>query len=478
MNPLNFCGNSRPFFLIGFKDFISEKLPDARLVRGDGNHGQSVDLPDLRSRLPGRAAHPRQPMEAAEKALETQARHGLGWVGNLHAFPGFDGLMEAFTPGALRHGAAGEFIDNHDLPIHDDILLVAVEKLPGVQCLSDQFATAVPTAPEAGQAGGAFLQLPDSGGGQFDLMVMEVRPVILAGHEVGGELTGGQSRLFKESVLAGRGDDQRRDGLINKHTIRLVHNRGMESTHDQPILRHGARGEKPPDEPPGGVGKDPQSEAVAEEIGEQFLTRRVSDIGGVALLTRGGLHRPGDTPDPDSAELVKLAQPGGVALDEVIINRDNVTRQARPSRQHGGEARGQRLALARRHLSEIPAMQGQSSHELHGKGAESKLAVGRLPDGGQSGKKHRLTLTTTPAKLLPEPQKPFREHSIAHLDPLASEGINGGSVPVQTGDNGRAALPPASPAIDHGVEPPERARRSPVAGAAVIVRGNRSDHIW
>jgi hypothetical protein len=52
-------------------------------------------------------------------------------------FLGFERLVQAFRIAAARHHAAGEFVDDHDLAVADDVVLVALEQLVGAQRLVD-----------------------------------------------------------------------------------------------------------------------------------------------------------------------------------------------------------------------------------------------------------------------------------------------------------------------------------------------------
>ena len=45
---------------------------------------------------------------------------------DLHAFLGFDGLVQAVGPAAAGHQAAGELVDDDDLAVLDDVLDVAL----------------------------------------------------------------------------------------------------------------------------------------------------------------------------------------------------------------------------------------------------------------------------------------------------------------------------------------------------------------
>jgi hypothetical protein len=58
----------------------------------------------------------------AEVVLEGDRGDGLVFLADAHAFLGLDRLVQALGPAPSRHGAAGEFIDDDDLAVPDDVL--------------------------------------------------------------------------------------------------------------------------------------------------------------------------------------------------------------------------------------------------------------------------------------------------------------------------------------------------------------------
>ena len=89
---------------------------DDRFGRRVGNSlGQTRDAP-WRSRADRRV----EPRPAAKES-----------------FLRLDRLLQAFAPGSLRHGPAGELIDDHHFVNGDDVLFVAMKELTGGQRLLD-----------------------------------------------------------------------------------------------------------------------------------------------------------------------------------------------------------------------------------------------------------------------------------------------------------------------------------------------------
>ena len=50
---------------------------------------------------------------------------------------GLERLVQPFGIAPARHHAAGEFVDDHDFAVADDVILVALEQLVGAQRLID-----------------------------------------------------------------------------------------------------------------------------------------------------------------------------------------------------------------------------------------------------------------------------------------------------------------------------------------------------
>ena len=70
---------------------------------------------------------------AGEKILERDPRRMPRRYGDLDRLLGFDCLMEAIPPGAAFGGAAGRFVDDHDLAVSHDVLSVENEEPPRPQ---------------------------------------------------------------------------------------------------------------------------------------------------------------------------------------------------------------------------------------------------------------------------------------------------------------------------------------------------------
>ena len=78
-----------------------------------------------------------------------------------------------------------------------------------------------------------------------------------------------------------------------------------------------------------------------------------------------------------------LAHPLGVALGQVVVDRDEVHALAGEAVEVDGQRRDEGLALARLHLGDPAEVQGGAAHELHVVVALADDPVGRLADDGE-----------------------------------------------------------------------------------------------
>ncbi len=85
----------------------------------------------------GGAGHAGELEVKAEVILDRDRRKRLRLAVDLHAFLRLDGLMQTVAPAAARHFAAGEFIDDDDLVVLDDVLHVLFKKAVGAEQLRD-----------------------------------------------------------------------------------------------------------------------------------------------------------------------------------------------------------------------------------------------------------------------------------------------------------------------------------------------------
>ena len=98
---------------------------------------EAVDVAEFFRFRRCRAGHAGELVVHAEIVLEGDLRQRLVFRLDLHPFLGFQRLVLALRITASRHHAAGELVDDDDFVVADDIVLVALEELVGLQGVVD-----------------------------------------------------------------------------------------------------------------------------------------------------------------------------------------------------------------------------------------------------------------------------------------------------------------------------------------------------
>ena len=106
-----------------------------RLVRRYGNDIKLVGLLKLFRLGQSRASHAGEFVVHAEEILEGDGRHRDVFAADLHAFLGFNRLMQAFGEAAPGHEATGEVIDDDDFAILHDIFFIPLKQSLGAQAV-------------------------------------------------------------------------------------------------------------------------------------------------------------------------------------------------------------------------------------------------------------------------------------------------------------------------------------------------------
>ena len=125
------------FFAARLVDAIVRVLPRDRAVGRDDDDVELVDVVEFVRLGLGGAGHARELLVEPEIILDRDRGERLRFAIDLHAFLRFDRLVQAVAPAAARHFAPGEFIDDDDLVLLDDVLDVLLEEAVGAQQLRD-----------------------------------------------------------------------------------------------------------------------------------------------------------------------------------------------------------------------------------------------------------------------------------------------------------------------------------------------------
>ena len=125
------------FFFLGAIDDVGMLFADERAVRRNRDDIEIVDFAELGGFGFRGAGHAGELFVHAEIILEGDRGERLVFALDLDAFFGFDGLVQAIGPAAAGHLAAGEFVDDDDFAVFDDVIDVVFVKRVSAQRLID-----------------------------------------------------------------------------------------------------------------------------------------------------------------------------------------------------------------------------------------------------------------------------------------------------------------------------------------------------
>ncbi len=194
--------------------------------------------------------------------------------------------------------------------------------------------------------------------GQRDGALLFILLVIL-GDERRDQLVGLDIKL---GVVFGRaGDDERRPRLVDQDRIHLVDDRVME----RPMAHL----------------LEPELHIIAEIVEAELVIGAVGHVAQIRLLALGIIELMDDASDRHAEEPVDLSHPLGIALGEVIVDRDDVDAFPGQRVEIDRQRRDEGLAFAGLHLGDHAAMQHDAAHHLHVEMALPERALGGLAHG-------------------------------------------------------------------------------------------------
>ena len=374
-----------PLLLLGPVHQIRILDAEHLAVRRGDDDIELVDLGELFGFGVGGAGHAGQLLVLAEVVLEGDRGERLVLALDLHAFLGFNSLMQPVAPATSRHQAAGEFVDDDDLAVLHHV--VDVELVDGVRAqrlvdvVLDVGVLEVVDVAVAEPVEQQLLRLLHAALGERDGLVF------LVDHVVAGEVdllallglhvaTDDSARfelgddLVDLVVEVGRGlrrtrDDERGAGFVDEDAVDFVDDREvMTALH---------------------VVREVELHVVAEVVESEFVVGAVGDVGGVRRLALGIVQVVLDDTDAHAEEAVDLAHPLGVAAGEVVVHGDNVDALAFEGVQVGRQGGDERLAFTGFHLGDASLVEHGTADELH-------VEVAHLQDAPAGFADHRERL--------------------------------------------------------------------------------------
>ena len=348
-------------------------LVDADLVdiRRDFDDFKAIDFRELAGFRHRRTGHAGKLRIKPEIVLERDRGEGLVLVLDGDAFLCFQRLVQTFGKPPSFHHAAGEFVDDDDLVILDDVIGVALEQGMGAQRLlyvvhqrhvGDVVKRGI--AEQAHFAEDAFDVL-GAGFGKRDRALFFVFFEVF-GTQLRNDLVDG--RICVGGVFRRTGNDQRRTRLVDEDVIDLVDDRVMELALDHLV--------------------DAEIHIVAQIVETVFVIRAVGDVAGIGALAFGIVEPVFDAADGHAEKFVDHAHPCRVARGEVIVDRHNVNALAGDRVQIDRQGGHQRLAFAGAHLGDLALMKHHAAEKLHIVVPLAEGALRGFPDRGEGFDHH------------------------------------------------------------------------------------------
>ncbi len=358
---------------LGAVDQVRLVLADHRLVGRDRDHAELVDLVELGGLGHRRTGHAGELLVEAEEVLQGDRGERLVLVLDVHPFLRLDRLVHALVVAAAGEDTAGVLVDDHDFAVDDDVVLVLLEEFLGldgvVQVAHERGVHRLVEVVDAQPV----LDLADTGlvDGDRALLLVDVvvaglldaleRVAGLAALEARDQL--GEVAVPLGGLVGRAGDDQRRTGLVDEDGVDLVDDGEVVAALHQLVLR--------------------PRHVVAQVVEAELVVRAVGDVARVLLAALSRRHVGEDAADAQAQELVDAAHHLGVALGQVVVDRDEVDAVPGQGVQVRGQGADERLALTGLHLGHVAEVERGAAHHLHVVVPLAEDALGGLADGGE-----------------------------------------------------------------------------------------------
>ena len=134
---LNLFGDRSPFVFFAAVNRVWMGDSLQRSVRWNGDDVEAIDLVKFFRFSHRGTGHTTDFFVELEVILKRNGRERLRFLFDLHAFFGFDSLMQTVAPLTTIHQAAGEFVDDHNRAFFDDVVHVQFVQTVRFQCVVD-----------------------------------------------------------------------------------------------------------------------------------------------------------------------------------------------------------------------------------------------------------------------------------------------------------------------------------------------------
>ncbi len=326
------------FTLLSAVDHIRQGLANHWPVCGNDHHIHAVDLAELIFLGFGGAGKARKLCIHAEVVLQSNAGQGLALPLDLDAFLGLNGLVQAVGITAPKHQAAGELIDDDDLPFLDHIVPVPFHEHMCPQGLVDMMGNLnVNVIIEIFQIEGLF-HLGHALFCQSHCPRLLIQCVISFRTQAGHQL--GIAVILAGILVDSPGDYQGRAGLINEDAVHLVDNGKMQGALHQMFLV--------------------QHHIIPEIVKAKLVICAISYICLIGLPALFGIKAMDNETYLQAQQIVDPSHPLAVEAGKIVVDGDHMHALARESIEIGRHSQGQGLALAGFHFRNPPLVEDDS----------------------------------------------------------------------------------------------------------------------
>ena len=355
-------------FLLGTEDQIVLILADHRLVGRNRQHAQLVGAHEFGGFGLCGTGHACQLVVHAEVVLQGDGGEGLVFGLDLHAFLGFDGLVQTLVVTAARQDTSGVLVDDEHFAAGHDVVAVTQEQLLGLdgvvqiadQCGVVRFVQVVDAE--------IVLDLGDARIKDADDFLLFVDLIVLVTVEL-------QNQARELAVPAGHvalgrtGDDQRGTSFVDENGVDLIDDGVVVATLYE-------------------IGLLPRH-VVAQVIEAEFVVGAVGDVGVVLLATLRRLLVGDDAAGAHAEEAVDTAHQLGLVAGQIVVDGDDVDALTVECVQVGRQRGHKGLAFTGLHFGDVAPVQSGAAHELHVEVAQAQGSLGSFTHGGE-GFRHEL----------------------------------------------------------------------------------------
>src|SRR5882762_9564815 len=352
---LNIVGGGKVFFALGAVDDVRVFEAEHLHIGGDDRDFELVNLVKLGGfRLCG-SGHARELLIHAEIILEGDGGKRLVLALDLHAFLGFDGLVQTVGPAPPRHHAPRELVYDDDFAVFHHVLDIAtIERVRLDGGLGVVFQVPVLWVGDVADPE-HLLDLFPAGLSDSDGLALLVDRVV-TGEDLLVQLLNlfatfeprddrVHARIFVGGLFAGAADDKRRAGFVDQDGVNFVDDAEiMTALHAFLQI---------------------ELHVIAQVVETELVVGAVSDIGAVSSAALFVGQVMDDHAYAHSEEVVEAAHPLRVALGQVIVHGDDMHTAAGERIQINRKRSDQRFAFAGLHFGDLAGVQDHAADQLH-----------------------------------------------------------------------------------------------------------------